>query len=47
MVNLGWVPLELKNDISTDPPVEPFEFSPENFDYLTRKGLSRQNANYL
>jgi hypothetical protein len=27
MVNLGWVPLEKKDEISTDPPVEALDLS--------------------
>lgn len=47
MVNLGWVPVENKKDISCDPPVEAFEFGPENFDYLTCTFFDRQNAQDL
>lgn len=34
MVNLGWVPLENKNDISRDPPTDPYEFTDEDFDHI-------------
>jgi hypothetical protein len=32
MVNVGWVPLDKKNEISTDPPVEEKDLSEIEFD---------------
>lgn len=33
MVNLGWVPLENRREISTEPPVEPIEFTDDMFNF--------------
>lgn len=31
MVNMGWVPLDKKDEISTEPPCEPIEFTDKMF----------------
>ena len=43
MVNLGWVPLDKKKEISTEPPVEAFEFTDKDFNYSN----GRKNAYYI
>jgi hypothetical protein len=34
MVNLGWVPVEKRQEISTEPPVEPIEFNEDMFNEM-------------
>jgi len=37
MVNLGWVPLDSKDDISKEPPVEPITFDNNMFNPIQCK----------